>query len=286
MRDGSTPRACVAGWPIAHSRSPLIHNYWLRSLNIAGCYDRAAVPPGAFAQFAESIGKNGLVGANVTVPHKEAAFAACDKLTDNAADLGAVNTLWRENGFLWGDNTDVAGFLLNLDEQAPDWREYADKVVVIGAGGAARAIIRGLLSREVDAIAIVNRTAERAERLVAHFGVTTSAYEPSALPRLLEGAGLVVNTSSLGMSGQPSLSIDLSSLSDKAVVADLVYVPLETPLLAAAKARGLRTAEGLGMLLHQAAPGFEQWFGAKPSVTAELRALIEADILHPREHSP
>jgi shikimate dehydrogenase len=286
MSDGSTPRACVAGWPIAHSRSPLIHNYWLRSLGVAGCYDRAAVPPGAFAQFADSIGKNGLVGANVTVPHKEAAFAACDKLTDNAANLGAVNTLWREDGLLWGDNTDVAGFLRNLDEQAPDWRENADKALVIGAGGAARAIIRGLLSRKVDTIAIVNRTTERAERLVAHFGVATSAYGPAALPRLLESAGLVVNTSSLGMTGQPPLSIDLSSLSDKAVVADLVYVPLETPLLAEAKARGLRTAEGLGMLLHQAAPGFERWFGAKPSVTAELRALIEADILRPREHSP
>ena len=285
MSDNSTPRACVAGWPIAHSRSPLIHNYWLRSLGIAGCYDRAGVPPGAFAEFADTIGKDELVGANVTVPHKEAAFAACDRLTDNAADLGAVNTLWRENDLLCGDNTDVAGYLVNLDEQAPDWRKSADKVVVIGAGGAARAIIRGLLSRKVDGIAIVNRTAARAERLVAHFGGATAAYEPAALPQLLQSAGLVVNTSSLGMTGQPPLSIDLSPLSDDAVVADLVYVPLETPLLAAAKARALRTVEGLGMLLHQAAPGFERWFGAKPSVTAELRALIEADILRPREHS-
>jgi len=286
MSDNRTPRACIAGWPVAHSRSPLIHGYWLRSLAVAGQYDRAAVPPGTFVQFAATIGENGLVGANVTVPHKEAAFAVCDKLTANAADLGAVNTLWRENGALCGDNTDIAGFLLNLDEQAPDWRRDAAAAVVIGAGGAARAVISGLLARGVEKIAVVNRTLERAERLAAHFGRMTSAHAPKALPRLLERAGLLINSSSLGMAGQPALDIDLSPLRSEAIVVDLVYVPLETPLLAAARSRGLRAVEGLGMLLHQAAPGFERWFGARPSVTAELRALIEADIANPREQRP
>ena len=237
------------------------------------------MPPGAFAAFAAAIGKNGLVGANVTVPHKEDAFAACDKLTTTAAELGAVNTLWREGGALWGDNTDVAGFLANLDEEAPDWRKRADRAVVLGAGGAARAVISGLLARGVEHIAVVNRTPQRALRLAAHFGPRISVDAPANLPRLLERAGLLVNTTSLGMAGQPALDIDLSPLPDAAIVADLVYAPLQTPLLAAAQRRGLRIVEGLGMLLHQAAPGFERWFGVRPTVTPELRALIEADIV-------
>jgi shikimate dehydrogenase len=286
MSDNLALRACVAGWPVAHSRSPLIHNFWLRSLGIAGSYDRAEVPPGAFAQFAETIGKDGLVGANVTVPHKEDAFAACEKLTANAAELGAVNTLWREKGALCGDNTDVAGFLANLDEQAPGWAENAERAVVLGAGGAARAVVSALLARGAERVAIVNRTIERAERLVARFGDATSAHVPTALPRLMAGAGLLVNASSLGMAGQPPLDLDLNHLPAQAIVADLVYVPLETPLLAAAKARGLRAVEGLGMLLHQAAPGFERWFGARPPVTSELRALIEADLARASERRP
>ena len=278
MTERSGPRACVAGWPIAHSRSPLIHGFWLRSLGLAGSYDREAVPPGAFAEFAAQIGSNGLVGANVTVPHKEAAYAACDRLTATAAELGAVNTLWREGGELWGDNTDVAGFLANLDEQASAWREHADVGIVIGAGGAARAVVSGLLSRKVERLIVVNRTPERARGLAAHFGGRVFAYDWADLPPLLEQAGLLVNTTSLGMVGQPPLDIDLSPLADRVVVADIVYVPLETPLLAAARAQGLQMVEGLGMLLHQAAPGFERWFGVRPKVTSELRALIEADI--------
>lgn len=272
-------RACVAGWPIAHSRSPLIHSYWLRSLCIAGAYDRAAVPPGEFSAFARSIGQDGLVGANVTAPHKEAAFAACDQLTANAADLGAVNTLWRENGKLCGDNTDVAGFIANLEEQAPGWADGTRSAVVLGAGGAARAVIQGLIAAGVEEIAIVNRGPERTARLVAQFGAATRAAAWSAVPHLLVGADLLVNTTSLGMVGQPALEIDLRPLGKRAIVADIVYIPLQTPLLAAAKARGLRAVEGLGMLLHQAAPGFERWFGVRPQVTPQLRALIEADIL-------
>lgn len=275
-----TPTACVVGWPIAHSRSPLIHSYWLRSLRIDGLYERVAVPPGEFAEFAKSIGRAGLIGANVTAPHKEAAFAACDRLTANAADLGAANTLWRENGKLCGDNTDVVGFLANLDEQAPGWRDETHYAVILGAGGAARAVIQGLISSGTERIVIVNRTFDRAERLASRFARTTQAAPWGALPRLLTDANLLVNASSLGMIGQPALEIDLDPLGARAIVADVVYVPLETPLLAAARSRGLRAVDGLGMLLHQAAPGFERWFGARPAVTPELRALIEADIVH------
>ena len=273
------PRACVAGWPIAHSRSPLIHSFWLRTLRIDGAYDKVAVPPGKFAEFAESIGKAGLIGANVTVPHKEAAFAACNRLTANAADLGAANTLWRENGKLCGDNTDVAGFLANLDEQAPGWRDKTRSAIVLGAGGAARAVVQALISAGTERIDVFNRTFERAERLASRFTRTTRAAPWGALPPLLMGADLLVNASSLGMAGQPALEIDLAPLSAQAIVADIVYIPRETPLLAAARSRGLRAIDGLGMLLHQAAPGFEHWFGVRPAVTPELRALIEADIV-------
>ena len=276
----ATPRACVIGWPVAHSRSPLIHSFWLRRLGIAGVYDRAAVPPGEFAAFASGIGRDGLVGANVTVPHKEAAFAACDRLTANAGDLGAVNTLWREDGALCGDNSDVAGFLASLDEQAPQWRG-AQSAVVLGAGGAARAVIQALISAGTERIVVVNRTFERAENLASRFARGTGAASWDALPSLLTAADLLVNATSLGMSGQPALEIDLDGLKPRAIVADIVYVPLETPLLAAARRRGLRAVDGLGMLLHQAAPGFERWFGVRPAVTPELRMMIEADIARP-----
>ncbi len=275
----NSPRACVVGWPIAHSRSPLIHSFWLRSLGIDGVYDRVAVRPGEFAEFAEGIGRAGLIGANVTVPHKEAAFLACGRLTANAGDLGAVNTLWREKGELCGDNTDVVGFLANLDEQAPGWRDETQNADVIGAGGAARAVIQALISAGTERIVIVNRTVDRAERLAPRFARAVRAAPWSVLPPLLTDADLLVNATSLGMTGQPALEIDLDPLGARAIVADIVYVPLETPLLTAARLRGLRAINGLGMLLHQAAPGFERWFGVRPAVTPELRALIEANIV-------
>lgn len=270
------PRAGVVGWPIAHSRSPLIHGYWLKALGISGAYERIAAPPDEFAAFAQSIRDGALLGANVTVPHKEAAFAACDWLSPLATELGAVNTLWRESGKLCGDNTDVAGFLANLDEGAPGWR--ARRAMVIGAGGGARAVVAGLRSRGVEHITVVNRTHERALRLARQFGDGVEAAPDTAMIEALAGADMLVNTSSLGMQGQPPLVIDLSPLPGHALVADLVYVPLRTPLIEAAAARGLRVVDGLGMLLHQAAPGFERWFGVRPTVTARLRALIEADI--------
>lgn len=272
------PRSGVAGWPIAHSRSPMIHTYWLKELGLAGSYQRFAVPPGEFSRFAAEIGRDGLVGTNVTVPHKEAAFSACDRRTPVAEALGAVNTLWQEGPLLWGDNTDVEGFLANMDEDAPGWAERSQAAVVIGAGGAARAVVQALTARGLARIAIVNRTPARAVALAAKFGRTAVASTWGALNAELSEADLLVNATSLGMEGQPPLEIDLSSLRRGAVVADIVYTPLRTPLVKAARMRGLSTVQGLGMLLHQAVPAFERWFGQRPQVTPALRALIEADI--------
>lgn len=271
-------RAGVAGWPVEHSRSPLIHNFWLKRLAIHAVYERFPVPPGGFAGFAERIGRDGLLGVNVTVPHKEAAFAVCDRRTPVAQALGAVNVLWREDGLLWGDDTDVAGFLANLDESAPGWSERPRSAAVIGAGGAARAIVYGLIQRGFVRIVLINRTLSRAEALAETFGARVAARPFGELPDALPSAEVLVNTTSLGMVGQPPLELDLEGLPADAVVADIVYAPLRTPLIESARARGLRTAEGLGMLLHQAAPAFERWFGRRPEVTGELRSLVEADV--------
>jgi shikimate dehydrogenase len=283
MIETSAPRAGVAGWPIEHSRSPTIHRYWLKELGLTARYERFAVRPGEFHEFAAKIGEDGLLGANVTAPHKEAAFSACDRRTPVAEALGAVNTLWRQDGRLMGDNTDVAGFLANMDEGAPGWAERAKLAVVIGAGGAARAIVYALISRSFERIAIVNRTQGRAEALAAHFGDSTKATSWADLSTKLAEADLLVNASSLGMVGQPPLALDLSALPERAMVADAVYVPLRTPLIEAARGRGLRAAEGLGMLLHQAPPAFARWFGQRPKVTPALRALVEAEVNATRE---
>ena len=209
----------------------------------------------------------------------------CNRRTPVADALGAVNTVWREDGLLWGDNTDVAGFLANMDESAPGWAERAQSAVVIGAGGAARAIVYALMSRRFERIAVVNRTQARAEALASHFGDSTNALSWAHLKSALEDADLLVNASSLGMAGQPPLIVDLASLPEGATVAEVVYVPLRTPLVEAARARGLRAAEGLGMLLHQAAPAFARWFGRRPVVTPALRALVEAEVLAAREEA-
>ena len=275
---GAALRAGVAGWPVEHSRSPLIHGFWLRRLAIEAVYERFPVPPGGFAGFAERIGRDGLLGVNVTVPHKEAAFAACDRRTPVAEALGAVNVLWREEGLLWGDNTDAEGFLANLDESTPEWAARARSAAVIGAGGAARAILYGLLLRGFDDIVVINRTLSRAQTLAETFGRRITAAPWQNLADALPRAEVLVNATTLGMAGQPALELDLELLPADAVVADIVYAPLRTPLIEAARDRGLRTAEGLGMLLHQAAPAFERWFGRRPEVTHELRALVEADV--------
>ncbi len=277
--NGVALRAGVVGWPIEHSRSPTIHRFWLKELGLPGSYERFAIRPEELRPFLDTIGQDALVGVNVTAPHKEAAFNACDARTPVAEALGAVNTLWRQEGRLWGDNTDVAGFLANLDEAAPGWGERRKLAVVIGAGGAARAIVYSLLSRGFDRVAVVNRTHARAEALAAHFGGSTTALPWADLATELGRAELLVNASTLGMVGQPALLMELSALPKHAVVADAVYVPLRTPLIEAASARGLRVAEGLGMLLQQAAPAFARWFGKRPAVTPALRALVEAKVV-------
>ena len=270
------PAACLIGWPAAHSRSPLIHHYWLRTLGIEGGYVIEAVPPDDLRDFVLRLSLRGFVGANVTIPHKEAVLALSSP-DARAKAVGAANTLWFENGELRSTNTDVEGFVGNLDSSAPGW-DKADEALVLGAGGSSRAVVFGLLERGVKRIHLANRTIARAETLASQFGPNVHPVTWDAIGDVLPRAKLLVNTTSLGMHGQPPLDVELARLPQEAVVADLVYVPLVTPLLAAAKARGLRTADGLGMLLHQAVRGFELWFGRRPRVTAELRALVEADL--------
>lgn len=272
-----SPHAVVLGWPITQSRSPLIHGHWLKVHGLSGTYDRLAVPPEEIEAFLRGLPASGLAGANVTVPHKEIAYRIATERDAVAEATGAVNTLWMENGKLCATNTDVHGFTANLDDFAEGWDRNPGAAVVLGAGGASRAVVWGLLGRGF-AVRVVNRTLERAEDLAARFGPKVTAHGWDALPRLLADAGLLVNTTSLGMAGKGDLAVDLAPLPAGALVTDIVYVPLETPLLAAARARGLATVDGLGMLLHQAVPGFERWFGVRPSVTPELRRLILADI--------
>jgi shikimate dehydrogenase len=271
-----TPRAFVSGWPIAHSRSPLIHQFWLRELGLAGSYDRIAVAPENAADFFQSLATSGFAGGNVTVPHKELAYRIATRCDAVANCLGAVNTLWIERGEICATNTDAHGFIANLDASRPGWDKSARTAVVLGAGGAARAVVWSLAQRRLR-VAIVNRSIERAQDLTERFPGTT-AHGWDELPRLLANADVLINTTPLGMASKSVLQIDLSPLPQDALVSDIVYVPLVTPLLAAAAARGNPTVDGLGMLLHQAVPGFERWFGVRPIVTAELRRLIVADL--------
>jgi shikimate dehydrogenase len=268
--------ACLIGWPAAHSRSPLIHHYWLRSLGIEGGYTIEAIPPEGFAEFVLHLSNHGFVGANVTLPHKERALALT--VPDaRAKAVGAANTLWYEGGELRSTNTDIEGFVDNLDASAKGW-DATDDALVLGAGGSSRAVVFGLIERGIKRVHLANRTMERARALADQFGNSVQAIAWDAINEVLPRAGLLVNTTSLGMHGQPPLELDVGLLPSSAIVADLVYVPLETALLKAARERGLKTADGLGMLLHQAVRGFELWFGQRPQVTPELRALAEADL--------
>lgn len=281
MSAAPIPRAFVVGHPIAHSRSPLIHGYWLSQHGIPGSYERLDVAPEAFPDFLRGLPDSGFRGGNVTIPHKEAAFALADTLTPRAKTIGAVNTLVVEpDGRVRGDNTDAPGFCAHLDHSlGAGWPERAGgTAVVLGAGGAARAIVVGLAENGVRRILIANRTRTRAETLAALAPGIGAALDWNDLPDALAGAGLVVNTTSLGMKGQPPLDLDLTPLPATAAVADIVYAPLETDLLAAARRRGLAAVDGLGMLLHQAVPGFEAWFGLRPAVTPGLRDRIVADL--------
>jgi shikimate dehydrogenase len=270
--------ACVIGWPIGHSRSPLIHNYWIKQHGLDAEYRPEGVPPEQFEDFITHLVERGYVGANVTVPHKEAALVLSEP-DDRARAVGAANTLWLDGGRLRSTNTDVEGFIGNLDAAAPGWDHGLQCALVLGAGGAARAVVFGLLERGIGLIRLANRTPERAVALRTQFGDRVEPVRWGDVDALMPEAGLLVNTTSLGMAGQPLLTIDLSHLPANAVVSDLVYVPLETPLLAAARSHGLRAVDGLGMLLHQAVGGFQRWFGMRPQVTEDLRALVEADLI-------
>ena len=271
------PRAaCLIGWPAAHSRSPLIHKYWLKTLGLEGDYRIEAVEPAAFADFVARLAARGYSGANVTIPHKERALAA--SVPDvRARAVGAANTLFFKDGALHSTNTDIEGFINNLDAAAPGW-DRGGEALVLGAGGSARAVVFGLLERGMSRVHLANRTAARAQALRDQFGERVQVVSWPDIEALLPRVDLLVNTTSLGMKGQPPLQVDVGALRPDAVVADLVYVPLATELLKDARARGFKTADGLGMLLHQAVRGFELWFGQRPQVTPELRALVEADL--------
>ncbi len=268
--------ACLIGWPAAHSRSPLIHHYWLRQFGIEGGYSIEAIPPEGFAEFVQHLSAHGFVGANVTVPHKERALALTTP-DARARAVGAANTLWYDGDELRSTNTDIEGFVGNLDASAKGW-DGAGEALVLGAGGSSRAVLFGLIERGIKRIHLANRTAERSQALADQFGAAVRPIAWDDINQVLPSSGLVVNTTSLGMHGQPALALAVGLLPREAIVADLVYVPLETGLLTAARARGLKTADGLGMLLYQAVRGFELWFGQKPTVTPELRALVEADL--------
>ena len=271
-------RACVIGWPISHSRSPLIHGTWLKRHGIEGEYSKIPVEPADVESFLRNLGSAGLAGCNVTVPHKEAAYRIAEAREDSAVAVEAANTLWLEDGTLCAANTDTYGFMTNLDAQATGWSDRDAPVSILGAGGAARAIVYGFLERGAAEVRVFNRTRGRAEALAAHFGPNVKACDWADRETLSAEASVLVNTTSLGLKGEPPLDIDLSGFNTSCVVADIVYVPLETRLLADARARGMRAVEGLGMLLHQAVPGFEKWFGVRPEVDQELYDIVSADI--------
>lgn len=281
---GAARVAGVLGWPIAHSLSPRLHGFWLSRYRIDGAYVPMAVRPGTLGRALSGLTALGFVGANVTIPHKEEACALVDEVAGLARRIGAVNTIVvRPDGRLFGTNTDAFGFIANLEVGCPGWRADAGPAVLLGAGGAARAIAVALLDAGAPALVIVNRDQRRAERLAAELGagavVRVQPWAKRADP--LAGAALLVNATSLGMAGKPQLDLDLSALPAEAVVTDIVYVPLVTSLLASAAARGNRTVDGLGMLLHQARPAFQAWFGVDPEVTAELRRHVEQGLARP-----
>jgi shikimate dehydrogenase len=275
------PRAGIIGWPVSHSRSPILHGYWLRKYGIAGSYERIPIAPDNFRDAFRALSDQGFVGANVTIPHKQAAMVCCDALDPIAKRLGAVNTVVITHGRYTGSNTDGFGFMENLRQNAPRWKASAGPVVIIGAGGAARAVIAALSDAGVKEIRLFNRTRARAGQLAADLGGPVMPSDWSARNAGLAGCHLLVNCSSLGMTGQPQLEISLHGLPLTAIVYDLVYTPLRTPLLQAAAMRGNPTIDGLGMLIHQARPGFAAWFGVMPEADDTLRNLLLADIERP-----
>jgi shikimate dehydrogenase len=276
-------RALVIGSPITQARSPIVHGYWLAHYGIDGSYGRERVEEHEVAAFLRNLPDHGFVGCNVTIPNKEAAFRACDRVTDRARAIGAVNTIWFEGSLIWGDNTDGAGFVAHLSQTHPDWADGQPSILILGAGGAARGLALPLLARNPARLVFCNRSIERAEALCRdiqriHPNARIEALAWDERATALPGFDLVINTTSLGMVGHEPLDLSLAPAKPGAIIADIVYVPLETPLLAEARERGFRTLDGLGMLLHQAVPGFERWFGLRPEVTQALRQRVIADL--------
>ncbi|MDV7270564.1 shikimate dehydrogenase [Thioclava sp. A2] len=269
------PLAGVIGSPIAHSKSPQLQRYWLEKYGIKGFYVPMDIAPEDLETVLRALPRAGFVGCNVTIPHKEAVLRIADVVSDRAAIIGAANTLiFRPDGKIHADNTDGYGFIANLKHDLPDWTGAEGPAAVFGAGGACRAVIASLLETGCPEIRLANRTRARAEALRAEFGAKIVIYDWVQAGNMLEGAKTVINTTALGMVGKPEFRVPLDALSPDAVVTDIVYTPLETDLLKQARAIGCRTVDGLGMLLHQAVPGFERWFGTRPEVTEDLRDLV------------
>lgn len=269
------PIAGVIGHPIAHSRSPALHGFWLRRYGIKGHYIPLDVAPADLASVLEQMPRMGFVGANVTIPHKEEILRIADVITDRAALIGAANTLiFRKDGRIQADNTDGAGFIANLRQNAPNWDPKAGPAAVFGAGGAARAVVAALIETGVPEIRISNRTRPRAEAIRSDFGAKVTVFEWVQAANMLDGAKTVVNTTALGMTGKPDFRVPLDGLDPSATVTDIVYTPLMTQFLIEAQERGCAVVDGLGMLLHQAAPGFERWFGIRPEVDEETRRAV------------
>ena len=271
----TAPRAAVLGHPISHSRSPRLHGHWLDRYGIDGSYTARDVPPGTLAAQLSLMMAEGFVGANVTLPHKEEALTLAHRATPRAREIGAANTLvFTPAGEIEADNTDAYGFDANLRHGAPHWDPSAGPALVLGAGGAARAVLVALRDAGVPRILLANRTMARAEALAAQFGAPIETIGWGEAARALSGVSLLVNTTSQGMSGGPEFTFDLKGLRPSTTVTDIVYTPLDTPLLTAARARGCATVDGLGMLLHQGVPGFERWFGRRPEVDEALRRAV------------
>lgn len=269
------PLAGVIGSPIAHSRSPVLHGYWLKRYGIRGHYIPLDIAQADLREALQFLPRTGFVGLNVTIPHKESVLALADIVTDRAALIGAANTLiFRKDGKVHADNTDGAGFVANLRQHAPDWDPASGPAMVFGAGGAARAVVAALIEVGVPEIRLTNRTRPRADALRAAFGAKVTVLDWVQAPAALSDAATVVNTTALGMVGKPEFALSLDQINPGALVNDLVYTPLETHFLQAAAARGCRTVDGLGMLLHQAAPGFERWFGQRPEVDQATRDVV------------
>lgn len=271
--------AGVMGWPVMHSRSPMLHNYWFAKHGLAGTYVPLAIEPGKLAPALKALQPLGFAGCNLTIPHKQDAMQIVDEVDDVAKRIGAISCITvRPDGTLFGNNNDCYGYIENIKQEQPGWRADKGPIVVVGAGGGSRAVCYGLAREGAKEIRLVNRTLARAERIAAEFGAPIKVLPWEQRNDALEGAAMVVNTTSQGMVGQPSLDISLAKLPNDALASDIVYTPLETPFLKAARERGNRTVNGLGMLLHQGRPAWKSWFGIEPEVTAELRQMIEKTI--------